>query len=104
MLTTAKKRIELGNHKELPAVTVAATSTLVLAANPSRKTAILQASSANTETLFFAIGRDKTAVVDFGIAIDPGGIYVIGPDDWTGEAIYMVCASGGMTCFVSESE
>lgn len=76
-------------------VTVANTSTTILAANPLRTHAIIKASSDNTEPLFLAFG--PAAVVDYGPALDPGESFQIKPDNMHTGIIVGICASGGMT-------
>ncbi len=82
-------------------VTVANTSTSVLAANTARTHAIIQWDEANTEPLF--VGFGKPAVQDKGIAIQPGGHYEIGPHNMHTGAVFGICTSGGQTARIMEA-
>ena len=84
------------------AVTVAGTSTAVLAENRARTHAIIQAAWDNTEPIFLAFGG-AAAVVDVGFGLYPGQHYQIGADNYTFAAITGICTSGGQTAYVFEA-
>ncbi len=88
------QRISMGAPAIKAQVTVAAVTTLVLAANTARTHAILKADEANTEAIYLAVG--EIAIQAYGISLDPGETLQIGPDFHTPLVINGICASGGM--------
>lgn len=82
------------------AVTVANTTTAIMAAKVGRQFAIVQAAAANTEVIFLAFG--EPAVADTGIVLNPGQDYMIDEVNLFEGAVNGICASGGMTVYVAE--
>ena len=96
------------HHPEIPdaasatgdGVTIAATTTEVLAANTDRASASIVASPSNTETVWIKVEDD--AVMNEGIPLVPGGAYNIGTNNFHTMAVNGICASGGQVVGVSE--
>ena len=83
------------------AVTVAAASTLVLAANPNRKGLDLINLSAPSEAISLGLG-DAAIAGEGKVLTGYGASYHMGTDNLFTGAIYAICASGGMQLAVSE--
>lgn len=75
------------------AVTVGATTTVVLAAGSTRQRVVL--SNLGTERIDVAVGA--TAVAGSGIGIPVAGAVVLAPASGCRLAINAICASGGMS-------
>lgn len=94
-------RYAMGGPSPKTAVTVAAASTLVLAANSHRSHAIIQADKGNTEPIYLGFGA--AAVQEVGPAIEPGQHWTIDESCYFTGAIYAICASGGQTARIVEA-
>ena len=80
------------------AVTVANTSTQILPVKIGRSLAIIQAASGNSEVVFLAFGED--AVLNTGIALNPGQDFQIDADVTIESAVNGISASGGQTVYI----
>ena len=104
MLTVRTERKERQRIQSLPAVTIGTGNTPILGEHVGVGRRTLYASPANTEGVFYALANKGVAVINSGPPLMPGGMLVI--DDsyyWDGE-IHGICASGGQTIYLEETE